>query len=84
MPKTILTLSTIVNLKILDLSANDLYELPNDLSNFGVLEELNLSMNRFKSDNLAANLWHSLASIPNLRDLNISKNLLRGIFVYNI
>ena len=53
--------------------------MPDDLSGFANLEVLNISCNRFESNNKAARLWAALASIPKLRDLDISRNFLRGI-----
>lgn len=54
-------------------------ELPDGMNLFAVLENLDLSYNSFGSEYKAADFWHSLALIPKLKELNVSKNFLRGI-----
>jgi Leucine-rich repeat (LRR) protein len=69
----------VIIFRILNLCGNELSELPEDLSGFISLETLNLSCNKFESNLKAARLWSALASIPKLKDLDVSRNLLRGI-----
>lgn len=58
---------------------NELTDLPDDIGTLKSLETLNLSSNNFESNAKAAQLWGALASLPNLKDLDISRNVLRGI-----
>ncbi len=57
---------------------NELQDLPEDMSFFVNLEILNISCNRFESNQRSSQFWAALASIPNLKDLDISRNLYRG------
>ena len=65
----------------MNLAANELSELPYELNTLNNLEKLNLSSNKFLSDYNAAKLWAHLASIPKLKELDISRNMLRGILL---
>lgn len=62
-PQAIETLTTIKKLKTLSLANNELTMLPENLSGFENLEVLNLSDNKFKSNDSASAFWGSLASI---------------------
>jgi len=65
----------------LNLASNELKTLPSDLSFFKVLEELNLASNDFSSNSTitsAKSIFDSLASIPRLKKLNLSRNRLEG------
>lgn len=57
---------------------NELTELPEDMSWLVNLETLNISCNRFESNQQASQLWGALASLKQLKDLDISRNSLRG------
>ncbi len=57
---------------------NELSELPENMSWFANLKTLNLSCNQFESNAKSSQLWSSIASIPNLQELDISRNMLRG------
>lgn len=72
-------LAMMPELRNLNLASNDLKELPEDLSNFEILEQLDLSGNLFSSEYKAAPFWGSLATIPQLRNLSIARNRMRGI-----
>lgn len=63
----------------MNLSGNDLKELPDEMNSLSLLEDFDLSYNMFTSEYKASNFWFSLALLPNLRFLNVSKNYLRGI-----
>lgn len=63
----------------LDLGYNDLEELPEDMRGFLRLRRLNLEGNRFRSDYKAAGFWASLASLPAIELLSVSRNRIRGI-----
>ena len=54
-------------------------ELPEEMNSLRVLEDFDISFNGFNSDPKASDLWFSLASLPNLKFLNVSRNFLRGI-----
>lgn len=63
------------------MASNDLCTLPSDLSFFAQLTDLNLSANNFSSDSVLVSpdhLFSSLATIPNLMILNLSRNKLRA------
>lgn len=60
------------------ISNNEMKELPVSMSEFRVLSKLDVSDNVFSSNHQGKQLWFTLASIPNLKVLNISKNQLRG------
>lgn len=71
-PEAVLELSAMPRLKEVDLSGNQLRALPADLSGFAVLEKLVLEYNKF-DDNA---VFVSIATIPNLRALDVSHNFL--------
>lgn len=72
-------LTLIPNLVDLDLSYNDFEEIPENLSNFTKLRKLNLEGNKFRSDYKASAFWSSLATLPNIEFLSVSRNRIRGI-----
>lgn len=79
----LLQLSEIPNLRVLDLSGNELCILPEDLSPFTKLEELNISSNNFSSDSVVVEpgkLFKSLSTILHLKRLNLAHNALKGTF----
>jgi len=57
---------------------NELSDLPSDMSWFVSLEVLNLSCNQLESNQRSSMLWAAIASIPKLKDLDVSRNLFRG------
>ena len=63
----------------MNLSGNDLKELPEELTALRTLEDFDISFNSFNSEHKASQFWFSLASLPNLKILNVSRNFLRGI-----
>lgn len=63
----------------MNLAGNELKELPDGMNALRSLEEFDLSFNGFNSEHKAADVWFILATLPNLRILNISRNFLRGI-----
>lgn len=67
------------SLHLLSLSGNDLREVIEDWSSLKNLDELDLSLNAFSSEVKASNFWSSLSTLPKLKNLNISRNFLRGI-----
>jgi hypothetical protein len=77
----LLQLAQLPNLRVLDLSGNELCIMPEDLAAFRRLEELNLSSNNFSSDSVVVEpgkLFKSLSTIPHLKRLNLSHNALKG------
>jgi Leucine-rich repeat (LRR) protein len=72
-------LTLLPSLVDLDLSYNDLEELPENLQNFTKLKKLNLEGNKFRSDHKAALFWASLASLPAIEIISVSRNRIRGI-----
>ena len=72
-------LTLIPCLMSLDLSFNELSELPESLQNFLLLKKINLEGNNFKSDFKAANFWASLATLPRIQQINVARNKIRGI-----
>ena len=75
-------LAVLNKLEILDLSSNELCTLPEDLSGFKSLKELNISDNSFSTDSVlfsASILFKSLASMKHLQKIDLSRNKLRGI-----
>eukprot|EP00826_Nyctotherus_ovalis_P046588 TRINITY_DN5280_c0_g1_i5.p1 TRINITY_DN5280_c0_g1~~TRINITY_DN5280_c0_g1_i5.p1 ORF type:complete len:622 (+),score=158.02 TRINITY_DN5280_c0_g1_i5:427-2292(+) len=77
----ILQLAQLPSLRVLDLSGNELCVLPEELSSFTRLEELNLSSNSFSSDTVVVNpgkLFESLSTIPHLKRLNLAHNFLKA------
>lgn len=80
-PGSILQLSWLPNLKYIDLTANELCILPEDMSSFANLEDLNLSSNKFSSNSVAVDpgkIIRSLSTIPHLRKLNLSHNMFQS------
>ena len=76
-PGHLIQLSYIPILKVLEIASNDFCTLPSDLSGFKSLEEVNLSSNNFSSDSVLVSpskLFLALATIPNLKKLNLSRN----------
>ncbi len=65
--------------RVLNLAGNYLETLPETFHEFTNLEFLDISSNEFNSTKQASMMWKSLASIPNLKHLNIARNYLRGI-----
>lgn len=49
------------------------------MANFTKLKKLNLEGNKFRSDHKAALFWSSLASLPCIEFLSVSRNKIRGI-----
>jgi hypothetical protein len=49
------------------------------MSNFELLERLDISGNLFTSEYKASLFWGSLSTLPQLKYLNISRNKMRGI-----
>ena len=76
---SIKNLMNLENIQVLNLAGNYLEELPPNLEEFKKLEFLDLSSNEFRSSLKSTILWQSLASIGNLKHLNIARNYLRGI-----
>ena len=69
-------------LRVLDLASNDLITLPDDLSFFTQLEDLNVSANLFASNSTLVKptaVFNALNSIPKLKKLNISRNKLQAL-----
>jgi len=76
-PASIRSLYTLKKLKSLDLQANNLVTLPEDVSRMVNLEELNLSSNQFSSGSSLVNpslLTKAIGQIPKLKRLNLSRN----------
>lgn len=72
---------------MLDLASNELCTLPSDLSFLTQLTDLNLSANNFSSDSVLVSpdhLFSSLATIPNLVVLNLSRNKLHAFHNGNL
>lgn len=66
-----------VNLKQLDLAANNLEQLPDDMFNFENLEDLNIASNFFSSVpqvGSPAIVFKTLGNIKRLKRLNLSRN----------
>lgn len=72
-------LTLLPSLLDLDLSYNDLTMIPDNLSNFTYLKKLNLEGNKFKSDERASAFWASLATLPMIEFISVSRNQIRGI-----
>jgi Leucine-rich repeat (LRR) protein len=80
-PASIRSLYTIRRLKNLDLQANNLVTLPEDINKFENLEDLNLSSNQFSSASSLVNpalLFKALGNIKKLKRLNLSRNKFSG------
>lgn len=76
-PASIRSLYTITRLKNLDLQANNLVTIPEDISKLENLEDLNLSSNLFASNSSLVNpqlLFKALGQIKKLKRLNLSRN----------
>ena len=61
----------------MDLQANNLVTLPEDIGKFENLEELNLSSNQFTSSSSLVNpalLFKAISQIPKLKRLNVARN----------
>jgi Leucine-rich repeat (LRR) protein len=66
---------------VLDVASNDFCTLPSDLSYLASLEEINVSSNNFSSDSVLVNpskLFASMATIPRLKKLNLSRNKFKA------
>lgn len=64
-------------LRSLDLQANNLVTLPEDISKFDKLEDLNLASNQFSSASTLVNpalLFKAIGQVPKLKRLNLSRN----------
>ncbi len=80
-PAQIQNLCYLPSLLILNLASNDLCTLPSDMSYLTSLEEFNLANNEFSSSQslIAPNIvFDALATIPQLKKLNLSRNKLEG------
>ena len=78
-PSHLTELRVLKELRILDLSANDLCTLPEDLSFLPNLEDLNLSSNQFTSEAFLvqpAKIFRALGVLPKLKKLNLARNKL--------
>jgi len=76
-PASIRSLYTLKKLKSLDLQANNLVTLPEDIKKFENLEELNLSSNQFSSNSSLVNpalLFKAIGQIAKLKRLNFGRN----------
>ena len=76
-PESIRSLYQCRNLKQLDLAANNLEQLPDDMFHMQNLEELNLSSNEFSSVpqvGSPAIVFKTLGSIKRLKRLNLARN----------
>ncbi len=67
-----------VFIRTLNLESNELKCLPEDMSNFNNLEEINLNENYFESDSNVSVFWSTLASIKKLKVIKLARNYLRG------
>ena len=72
-------LSVLCNLIELNISANDIQLLPIGLESLPNLQKINVSNNLMNSKSNASENWEMLASIQNLKELNLSRNQFRGI-----
>ena len=76
-PNQLDSLRLLPKLKVLNIASNDFCTLPEDLSFLENVEEIDLSSNNFSSESVLVNpakLFLGMASIPNLRKLNLSRN----------
>lgn len=68
-------------LRVLNVASNDFCTLPGDLSYLRALEEIDLSSNSFSTDSVLVNpskLFETMASIPYLKKLNLSRNKFKA------
>ena len=66
---------------MLNIASNKLTTLPSDLSFLRTLEEVNFSSNEWSSDSVLVNpnkLFAAMATIPNLKKLNLSRNKFKA------
>ena len=76
-PASIRSLYSLKKLKHLDLQANNLVTLPEDIKKFENLEDLNLSSNQFSSNSTLVNpalLFKAIGQIGKLKRLNLGRN----------
>ena len=76
-PASIRSLYSLKKLKVLDLQANNLVTIPEDIGRLSFLEDLNMSLNQFSSGSSLVNpslLFKALGQIPRLKRLNLSRN----------
>lgn len=76
-PASIRSLYTIKKLKNLDLQANNLVTIPEDICKLEHLEDFNLSSNLFSSNSSLVNpqlLFKALGQVKKLKRLNLSRN----------
>jgi Leucine-rich repeat (LRR) protein len=74
-------------LRVLEIASNDLCTLPSDLSFLKTLEEVNMSSNSFSTDSVLVNpnkLFAAIATIPNLKKLNLSRNRFKAFHVEDL
>lgn len=74
---SIQALMNIRRLKVLDLTANSIVQLPSDMSKFAALEEINLTDNNLghkSKDTGCTSLLKTLGQMPRLKRLNLSRN----------
>ena len=80
-PASIRSLYSMKRLKVLDLQANNLVTVPEDIGELKNLEELNLASNQFSSTSTLVNpalLFKAIGSIKKLKRLNLSRNKFAG------
>lgn len=71
-------LNQLSKLRVLDLSANGLRDLPQEFARYQALEELNLSANELEStDASIQSTFKYLGTLPHLKRLNLSHNKLQ-------
>lgn len=76
-PASIRSLYSLKRIKNLDLQANNLVTIPEDIYKLESLEDLNLSSNQFASNSSLVNpqlLFKALGQIRKLKRLNLSRN----------
>ena len=72
---SIANLVVLPRLRELDLTCNDLMQIPSNISEFECLEVLSLERNRLEQDETMV----CLSACQRLRELNVSYNYLRGM-----
>lgn len=72
---SISSLGCLKHLKELNLCGNLLTSLPLPMESFNILEKLSLENNKFES----ADVFHSIADLPNLREVSLAYNFLANI-----